>query len=359
MLENKKKENFYNFTLSDLSDFLSQNLKAKPFVAKQAFSWVYKHKVLDPILWQNVSLKTREFIASNFTFETPEPIWSGKSKDGTAKFLLKLHDGESVETVIIASRERRTLCVSSQVGCAIGCTFCYTGTQGLTRHLLPFEIVGQYLFANKWLEENEGTHITNIVFMGQGEPLHNYDNVEKAVTNFLEPHAFGLGQRRITLSTSGLVPKIKKLAQFPPVNIAISLHAAHDDVRSELMPINKRYDLKLLFEAIKEIPIKAHRWITYEYILISDFNDRQKDIDALAELLHQKKAKINIIPFNEYPGSPYKRPSDEKIIDFQNALVNKGFICTTRASKGNDILAACGQLKTQKEKVNLWEEPLA
>jgi 23S rRNA (adenine2503-C2)-methyltransferase len=200
--------------------------------------------------------------------------------------------------------------------------------------------------------------LTNIVYMGQGEPLHNYENVKKATENFLEHKGFALGQRRITLSTSGLVPKIKMLADFPPVNIAISLHAAHNNIRTELMPINKVYDLERLFEAIKTIPLKAHRRITYEYLLIDSYNDRMEDIEALAELLHKKESKVNLIPFNEYPGSAYKRPSKQKTLWFMDQLIKKGFTCTIRATKGDDILAACGQLKTEYEKVNVWGNDL-
>jgi 23S rRNA (adenine2503-C2)-methyltransferase len=290
-------------------------------------------------------------------FSLPKIIWSGRSKDGTRKFLLKMTDHQSIEAVVIPSKnDRLTLCVSSQVGCAIGCTFCHTGTMGLKRHLKIEEIIGQYLIASKFLkdEEDENVRLTNIVYMGQGEPLHNFENVKKATIIFMENKGLGLGQRKITLSTSGLVPQIEKLHDFPPVNIAISLHASRDDIRSELMPINKVFDLKRLFGAIAKIPLKGHRHITYEYILIRDLNDGQQDVTALARLLPRKVSKVNIIPFNEYPGSNFKRPTDEKIIWFQKSLLAKGLITTIRATKGQDILAACGQLKSQQEKLNLW-----
>jgi 23S rRNA (adenine2503-C2)-methyltransferase len=193
--------------------------------------------------------------------------------------------------------------------------------------------------------------------MGQGEPLHNSENMKKAPLIFMQENGLGLGQRRITLSTSGLVPAIEKLAaDFPPVNIAISLHSARNDVRTELMPINKVYDLERLFTAIKQIPLKAHRRITYEYLLAADINDSQEDVDALAKLLNSKESKINLIPFNEYPGSKYKRPSETKIMWFLDQMIKKGFTCTIRTTKGTDILAACGQLKSEFEKVNLWNK---
>ncbi len=346
--------NFFNLGLNDLKD-LAIELGLKPFVAKQAYDWVYKKHVFDVDQWSNISKEARIQFKEKLSFELPKIIWEGVSVDQTRKFLLRVGKNHSIEAVIIPAKDRRTLCVSSQVGCAIGCTFCHTGTQGLTRHLTTAEVVGQYMALSLYLKEKELLPISNIVYMGQGEPLHNYDNVKRATEILIEPHGLGLGQRRITLSTSGLVPQIKKLIDFPPVNIAISLHSARNDVRTELMPINKVYDLEKLFEAIRMIPLKAHRRITYEYILIDELNDTIEDIRALNDLLIRKESKVNIIPFNEYPGSPFKRPSDEKIKWFCNQLLNRGFVCTIRASKGDDILAACGQLKSEEDKLNLWD----
>ena len=286
----------------------------------------------------------------------PKIIWEGISTDGTRKYLLQLEDKQTIECVVIPAKNRITLCVSTQVGCAIGCSFCHTGTMGLKRNLKIEEIVGQYLVINKHLKEkiNAETRITNIVYMGQGEPLHNFEFVKNATIILMEEKGLGLGQRKITLSTSGLVPQIEKLSEFPPVNVAISLHASHDNIRTELMPINKVYDLKRLFNAIKKIPLKAHRHITYEYILIKELNDRQEDIDGLVVLLPKKVSKVNLIPFNEYPGSEFKRPSNDRILWFQNQLLDNGIITTIRATKGQDILAACGQLKSEMENLNLW-----
>jgi 23S rRNA (adenine2503-C2)-methyltransferase len=349
------KNSFYNFTFIELQEHLVENNFSK-FNAKQLFDWVYKKKELDFAKWTNISKKLKAYLFENIDFSLPEVVWEGLSKDGTRKFLLKLHDGQTIETVLIPARDRLTQCVSSQVGCAIGCTFCHTGTQGLKRHLTTGEINGQYLKLSMWLRDNvhEEERITNIVYMGQGEPLHNYENVKKATINFLDDNAFGLGQRKITLSTSGLVPKIKMLHDFPPVNIAISLHSAKNDTRTELMPINKAYDLERLFEAIRTIPLKAHRRITYEYLLIDKLNDQPSDIEALCQLLNRKESKINLIPFNEYPGSDYKQPSKAQILWFMNELNSRGYTCTVRQTKGDDILAACGQLKTEYEKINLW-----
>lgn len=349
------KQSFYNFTFLELQAYLVENGFSK-FNAKQLFDWIYKKKVLDTDKWSNISKKLKEHFQDTMSLALPEIVWKGLSEDGTRKFLLKMEDGQTIETVLIPARDRLTQCISSQVGCAIGCTFCHTGTQGLKRHLTTGEVTGQYLKLSIWLKENvhEEERISNIVYMGQGEPLHNYENVKKATINFLDDNAFGLGQRKITLSTSGLVPKIKMLGDFPPVNIAISLHSAKNDVRTELMPINKAYDIDRLFQAIRTIPLKAHRRITYEYLLIAGMNDQPSDIDALCELLNRKESKINLIPFNEYPGSDYKQPSKSQTIWFMNELNSRGYTCTVRQTKGDDILAACGQLKTEYEKINLW-----
>lgn len=352
------KPSFFDLTHDDLKAVLKEK-GFSPFGATQIFDWVYKKWVFDPAEWSNVSKASREFLTENYDMSLLKIVWNGLSKDGTRKFLVKMVDGQTVETVAIPARERLTLCVSSQVGCAVGCTFCHTATQGLKRHLKPGEVVGQYIAVQDWLNKNVGAEekLTNIVYMGQGEPLHNYENMKKATQIFMQENGLGLGQRRITLSTSGLVPAIEKLAtDFPTVNIAISLHSARNDVRTELMPINKVYDLERLFTAIKQIPLKAHRRITYEYLLAADMNDTLEDVEALAKLLNPRESKINLIPFNEYPGSKYKRPTEAKIMWFLDQMIKKGFTCTIRTTKGTDILAACGQLKSEFEKVNLWNK---
>lgn len=350
-----EKPSLYALTLNELRDYLQEKGLAK-FAADQIYQWMYKIQERDLSKWSNISKKIREDFENNFDLTLPTIVWNGLSKDGTRKFLVKMRDGNTVETVAIPAKDRLTLCISSQVGCAIGCTFCHTGTMGLTRNLTADEIVGQFLAVSDWLRLNvdPSERLSNIVFMGQGEPLHNYDQVRNATIIFMEDKGLMLSQRKITLSTSGLVPQIEKMWDFPPVNIAISLHAAHNNIRSELMPINKAFDLERLFEAIKKVPLKAYRRITYEYILIADLNDRQEDIDGLAELLEKSKSKINIIPYNDFPDSKFKRPSNSKIIWFQEELLKRGFVCTTRTTKGQDILAACGQLKSEFEKINLW-----
>jgi len=343
----------YSITLEELRVELVANQFAR-YSADQVYHWLYKKFHTDPTDWSNVSKNVKNHLMMNYDFFLPKIVSHAKSEDGTQKFLVQFNDKETVETVLIPGTGRFTLCISSQVGCAIGCTFCFTATMGLKRNLLVDEIVGQYLAVNKWLNENNEseTRISNIVFMGQGEPLHNYKNVENAIHIFMEDKGIGLGQRKITLSTSGLVPQIKRLGDFPPVNIAISLHSVFDDIRSSLMPINNIHNLEKLFEAIDAIPLKAKRKITYEYLLIKDLNDRVEDIDQLNKMLNKRSSKINIIPFNEYPESNYKRPSDQKIYWFRDEMIKKGHVCTVRASKGRDILAACGQLKSREDKLN-------
>ncbi len=352
----------YSLTFEELEGFLKENAQ-KPFVAKQIFDWIYKKFEYNPDNWLNVSKATKTLLKDHYSFKVPKIIWDGLSVDGTRKFLVGFDDSRSVETVMIpAKNNRQTLCISSQVGCAIGCTFCHTGTMGLTRNLEAGEIVGQFLAVTKFLKEkvSPDDRLSNIVYMGQGEPLHNFEQTKKSAIIFTDEKALGLGQRRVTLSTSGLVPQIKRLEEFPPINIAISLHAAHNDIRTELMPINKAFDLDRLLSAIKEIPLKAHRYITYEYLLIDKYNDREEDVRALCELLPKKVSKINLIPFNEYPESEFKRPSISRIKWFQEQLEKNGYTCTIRTTKGSDILAACGQLKSEMEKkINLWENKMS
>ncbi|MBI2521951.1 MAG: 23S rRNA (adenine(2503)-C(2))-methyltransferase RlmN [Bdellovibrio sp.] len=342
---------FFQTTFDELLVEFKQN-GFPAYAAEQVYSWIYKHFVFDMTSWTNVSKTVKAYLHENYSFDLPKTLWHGQSLDGTRKFLFGLHDGQSIETVLIPAKDRLTLCVSSQVGCAIGCRFCHTGTMGFQRNLAASEVVGQLMAVTVMFNAK----VTNVVYMGQGEPLHNFENMKQATLIFMSQKGLALGQRKITLSTSGLVPQIEKLSEFPPVNVAISLHAAQNKIRSELMPINKAYDLERLLKAIKGIPLKAHRFITYEYILIDGLNDRLEDAEALIALLDKKNSKINIIPFNEYPDSAYKRPSKEKILWFQNLLNSRGLVSTIRMTKGADILAACGQLKSECEKLNVWNK---
>lgn len=347
-------ESLFNFTLDELRDYIV-SIGGKKFNADQVFRWLYKNNRYDFENWTNVPNLLKDHIREKMTLSLHEIKWQGVSSDGTIKFLMGLEDGESIETVLIKAKDRQTLCVSSQVGCAMKCSFCHTGTQGFKRNLKASEVVLQYMTVRYWLKENGyDDSITNIVYMGQGEPLHNFEEIKRATMIFMEPSGIFLGQRKITLSTSGLVPMIRKLKDFPPVNIAISLHSPRNEVRNMLMPINKVHNLEELLKAINEIPLRPHRSITYEYLMIEGVTNTREDMDRLSRLLPRETSKINLIPFNEYPGSVYKRPTDESIENFCSEMINRGLVTTIRHSKGRDILAACGQLKTQKEKINSW-----
>ena len=271
-----------------------------------------------------------------------------KSSDLTVKFLMEMEDGHRVETVLIPFLKKYTICLSSQVGCAMKCSFCFTGTQGLSRNLNDNEIVGQYLVAYKWLIDNRPEKLTpsNVVFMGQGEPLHNFDNVKSSIEIFLVPNGLHLGFRQITLSTAGYIPGIERFGELPGINLALSLHSPNNELRSELIPLNKRFNLQSLFENLDKIKLQKRQFIAYEYLLIRDLNDRDEDIALLAKWLSNRRSILNIIPFNEYPGAPYKRPSKERVLYFQNELEKHGLSVKIRATKGSDILAACGQLNT-------------
>lgn len=351
------KTGLFSHTYNDFKKIFGEQ-KIKPFLADQLFDWIYKKFEFADEKWTNISVSNKEFLKANFDFSLPTILWQGKSSDGTRKFLLKLKDLQTVEAVVIPGKSRLTLCLSSQVGCAMGCTFCHTATQGLKRHLDSSEVVGQFLAISRWLldhAENQ-ERLTNIVYMGQGEPLHNFENMKKATEIFIDSKGLMIGQRKITLSTSGLAPQIEKLKDFPPINLAISLHSPRDQVRSQLMPINNSYNLDRLFDAIQKVPLKANRRITYEYLLIDGLTDTDEDIELLCSLLHRKESKINLIPFNEFPNSLYKRPSDKRIMEFNKKLIDRGFTSTIRVTKGEDILAACGQLKTTLEKLNVWDD---
>ena len=317
------------------------------YSADQIYHWAFRRGVFEWEKWTNISKKSKSLIQEKFNLFIPKVIKDTHARDHTRKFLVQMQDGQAVETVLIPAKNRMTLCLSSQVGCALGCVFCATGTMGLKRHLVSGEIVGQWMAVIQWIK-SQGLQInwpTNLVYMGEGEPLHNFDQVKWATEVFMEDRGHSFSQRKITLSTSGLAPEIEKLAQFPPVNIALSLHATRNSLRSKLMPINKTYNLGRVLKAVQKIPLKAHRKITYEYLLIKDINDGPEDIKGLTQLLDRKNSKINLIPFNEFPGSPLKRPPEEKIHWFQSELLKCGLTCTVRIPRGQNISAACGQLR--------------
>ena len=336
-------KSIYELSEKELKEFLEKNDVAPDFSAT-IFRNLYKNNKHE----QPISKKIMALLSSHFTLNLPTIHTVSKSPDGTVKFLMMFSDGKSVETVLIPFHKRFTVCLSSQVGCAMKCSFCYTGTMGLSRHLKSSEIIGQYIVAANYLDTELGlkTMSPNIVFMGQGEPLHNSTEVLKAIQVMMEPLGLGMGPRQMTLSTAGYLPGIKKLNDFPKINIALSLHSPFNDIRKELIPINQHFPLEDIFEALDGLDLMKRQFIVYEYLLIDGLNDRVEDADELKKLLGERKSAINIIPFNPFPGSKYKRPSTEKVELFKEMLVERKLRTMIRTTKGSDILAACGQLKS-------------
>jgi len=301
------------------------------------------------ILEKNISKKMLIYLKDNFNFDLPIITDIFKSDDGTTKFQVLLDDGNQVETVLIPFQKRYTICLSTQVGCAMKCSFCYTGTQGLKRNLSCSEIVGQYLAAKKYLLDEKISIIPpRIVFMGQGEPLQNMEHLTKAIEILTDRFLVGLGPKEITLSTVGFIPGIKKLKDLPRINLALSLHSPFNHERNKLIPVNEKYPLEEIFHELDNLTDKSKRLITYEYILIKNFNMTEAHAEELKRLLSNRKAIINLIPFNPFPGSQWERPDVHEINKFKEKLVEKNLRVFVRTTKGDDILAACGQLKINK-----------
>ena len=284
------------------------------------------------------------------TIEVPKLMMAQESTDGTRKWLLDVGTGNGVETVFIPEAERGTLCISSQVGCALECTFCSTGRQGFNRNLTAAEIIGQLWWANKAMgvtPKNERV-ISNVVMMGMGEPMANFDNVVTALSTMLDDHGYGLSRRRVTVSTSGMVPQMDRLRDAMPVALAVSLHASNDEVRDQIVPLNKKYPLKELMAACQRYLVKAPRdFITFEYVMLDGINDKAQHARELIELVKDVPCKFNLIPFNPFPNSGYERSTNENIRVFRDILQQAGFVVTVRKTRGDDIDAACGQLAGQ------------
>lgn len=330
-----------NLNLVELEELVS-SLDEKRYRARQIMGWAYRHNASS---FEEMSDLPKEFRSSMGNISFLSNLKAQKvntSSDGTYKFLFELKDGNCIESVLITERKHRTICVSTQVGCALGCKFCLSGKDGLIRNLDTSEIVNQVCaIKNGFLIRDERL---NIVFMGMGEPLANYENTLKALQILISPFGFNFLHRRITVSTAGLIPEIKKLGQNLPVNLAISLNAANNSLRNFLMPINKKYRLDKLLEVASKTPLPSRKRITFEYILIKNINDSLKDAQQLAALLRGIRCKINLIPFNEYEGVEFRRPDDKTVEQFRQFLGYKNFTVMVRESKGKDILAACGQL---------------
>ena len=317
------------------------------YKAEQIRQWIFGHKTKSFGGMTNISKELRNYLSSFCIISQLKITKTELSLDGTKKVLFELEDGNRIESVLIPEKNHFTACISSQVGCAMGCKFCLTAKQGFIRNLRSSEIINQVIQIRELLDQPE--KLTNIVFMGMGEPLANFDAVTKAVKNIISPDALHFSRRRVTLSTCGLVPEIERLGKDLPINLAVSLNAADDKTRNILMPINKKYPLKRLMETLKNVPLHKGRRITFEYILIRDINDRLSDAAKLAKLLNNIRAKINLIPFNHYDGSPFGEPDEKRILAFQDELIRKNHTVTIRKSKGADISAACGQLMTAGE----------
>ena len=342
--------------LPDLTEFDLAGLEAalaerghERFRARQIFAWLYRRGVTDPAAMSDLPATLRTALATEFRLATPLVSSRERSSDGTEKFLLKLHDGRHIESVFIPDTPAQTFCISTQVGCAMACAFCLTGKMGLVRNLTAGEIVGQVRVLAR--ELNLLTTPFNIVLMGMGEPLHNYDAVMKALRILADEHGLALPMRRVTLSTVGLLPALEKLAHEPLMpNLAISLHAPTDAQRGQLVPINKKYDIAQVIEACKRFPLKRRSRITFEYVLLAGVNDSPEDARRLARLLAGVKAKINVIPLNAAAGIPFERPSDAAIDRFARILSERGALVSVRKSRGRDIRAACGQLIVEGQK---------
>ena len=324
---------------------------------RQIWSWLYVHGVQDIDKMTTLSGALRNQLAERHTLERLSISEKQVSEDGTRKYLFKLHDGHEIETVYIPETERGTLCISSQVGCTLNCTFCHTGTMRLVRNLEPHEIVGQLVAVRDdlkdWQDNEAKRAVSNIVMMGMGEPLYNTDHVINALNVMSDGDGTALSKRRITLSTSGVVPEIARVGDATGVMLAISLHAVRDDLRNELVPLNKKYPIEELLDACRAYPgLSNARRITFEYVMLKDVNDSDADAHELVRLLSGIPAKINLIPFNPWPGSPYECSSRNRIMKFADIVNHAGYASPVRTPRGRDIMAACGQLKSASEKMS-------
>ncbi|WP_210529425.1 23S rRNA (adenine(2503)-C(2))-methyltransferase RlmN [Rubellimicrobium arenae] len=325
----------------------------------QVWQWIYHWGVRDFAAMTNLAKDYRALLAAHFSVQLPEIVSRQVSSDGTRKYLVRIAGGHEVETVYIPEEDRGTLCVSSQVGCTLTCSFCHTGTQKLVRNLTAGEIVGQVLLVRDDLGEwpvpgapkDETRLLSNIVLMGMGEPLYNFESVRDAMKIAMDPEGLSLSRRRITLSTSGVVPEIARTAVEIGCQLAVSFHATTDEVRDVLVPINKKWNIATLLDALREYPgLSNSERITFEYVMLDGVNDTDEDARRLVRLIEGIPAKINLIPFNEWPGAPYRRSSNNRIRAFADIIYKAGYASPIRTPRGEDIMAACGQLKSATER---------
>jgi len=345
----KVKTNLLGFSASRLGDFFDE-MGEKRFRATQIIKWIHQMGECDLDQMTNISKDLRERLKDIAEIKLPEVVSCQDSVDGTRKWLIRVDGGSCIEMVYIPERERGTLCVSSQIGCALDCSFCATGKQGFNRDLTAAEIIGQLWIAADSFDQFDPKakrRVTNVVMMGMGEPLMNFDNVVDAMSIMLEDNAYGLSKRRVTLSTAGVVPALDKLSDVSDVSLAISLHAPNDELRNQLVPINRKYPLKDFIESARNYIDKMpdnRRKATVEYTLMDQVNDRTEHARELAVLLKDLPCKINLIPFNPFPGTEYKRVSNTALNRFRDILAGEGYTVTVRTTRGDDIAAACGQL---------------
>ncbi len=342
-----ERTNLLGLARTELEAFVAERLGAKPFRARQLMKWIYRRGAADFSVMSDLAQDFRAQLEQVAEITVPQIVAQQSSSDGTRKWMLRMDQVQGIETVYIPEPDRGTLCISSQVGCAMDCSFCSTAQQGFNRNLSVAEIVGQVWLAHRELTQvrADGRNITNIVFMGMGEPLANYRNVVPAMRIFLDDLGYDLSRRRVTLSTSGLVPQIYKLAEECNVALAVSLHAPNDELRDELVPINRKHPIaELLAACWHYIDQQKGRSITFEYVMLEGVNDKPEHARQLARLMKGRPAKLNLIPFNMFPGTHYRRSPAAAIVKFRDILNDQGVIATIRRTRGDDIDAACGQL---------------
>jgi 23S rRNA (adenine2503-C2)-methyltransferase len=349
------KQDLLDLSFEQLQEFCDLNELHK-FRATQIWRWMYCFGLSSFDNMNNIAKSTRTFLNQISVISRPEVSEVKESKDGTIKWLIKLKDNSEVETVFIPQDDRGTVCLSSQVGCTLNCTFCHTGTQALVRNLTSSEILGQLMLVmdhlDDWPSGKNSRKVTNVVMMGMGEPLLNYNEVSKAIKIMMSDAGISLSRRRITLSTSGIIPMIEKTGSDLGVNLAISLHAVNDELRDKLVPINKKYNLENLIDACRNYPILSNsRRITWEYVMLKDINDTKEDAINLIKLIKGIPSKINLIPFNPWPGSLFQTSTQKSIDVFAKIIMDAGFASPIRKPRGQDIYAACGQLKSETQKV--------
>lgn len=352
-MTNSRKTDLRNLTQEELVQYV-ESLGQPAFRGRQIMSWLYRPGITDFSEMTDLAKKFRAVLGEHARIHRfSEPVIQ-RSSDGCVKFAFTLEDNNTIESVLIPEPDRNTLCISSQVGCAMNCSFCLTATMGFIRNLSPSEIVNQVVAVGEFLRKEPKSaligpdRVTNLVFMGMGEPLNNLDSVIKSISILTEQRGLDMTPRRITVSTCGIVPKMERLGLETDVNLAISLHAVDDETRDTLMPVNNRYSLAQLLEACRTYPMSKRKRIMFEYILLKDINDSDDDARKLAKLLRDIPCKINLLPYNQSPGIPYKSPSRNRIYAFQDIIRNSGYSVFIRSSRGDDISAACGQLAKQQ-----------